>query len=107
MELKDKIVNLLDEKQIEDITVINFKDHSPFLDYFVIGTARNGRNAKATISYLEELCDKEKVPYHQGFNNDESKWYLFDAGSVVVHLFFDGEREKYDLEGLWKDLIEK
>ena len=37
-ELKDKIVDLLNEKQVEDIKVINFKDNSPYLDYFVIGT---------------------------------------------------------------------
>lgn len=106
-ELKDKIVDLLNDKQVENIKVINFKDNSPYLDYFVIGTVRNARMANATINYVEDLCQKEGVDVKPNHNDAESKWFLLDCGSVIVHLFYDGERERYDLEGLWKDLIEK
>ncbi len=107
MELKDEIVKLLDDKQVSDITVINFKDNSPYLDYFVVGTVLNARMANAVLNYVDELCAKLNVQCKISSNSSESKWFLLDAGSVVVHLFYDGEREKYDLEGLWKDLIEK
>lgn len=107
MEIKDEIVKLLDDKQVSDISVINFKNNSPFLDYFIIGTCLNGRMAKAMLTYVEDLCASLDVECKISENNADSKWFLIDCGSVVVHLFYDGEREKYDLEGLWKDLIEK
>lgn len=32
---------------------------------------------------------------------DNSEWQVVDAGSVVAHVFLEGYREEYDLEGLW------
>lgn len=34
-------------------------------------------------------------------SQEESEWMVVDAGSVVVHVFLEGWREEYDLEGLW------
>lgn len=107
MEIKDKIIKLLNDKQVEDIKIINFKGSSPFLDYFIIGTVRNGRMANAIISYLKTLLDEENIAYNNSLSNSESKWFLLDAGNIVIHLFLKDERDKYDLEGLWRDLIEK
>lgn len=105
--LKDEIYKILDDKQVEDLVVLDFKEHSPFVDYFIIGSVRNARMANAAIVAIDELCDKEGITVKSKDTNSESKWFLIDCGSVVVHIFYDGEREKYDLEGLWKDLIEK
>lgn len=105
--LKEEIYKILDEKQVDDITILDFRNQSPFVDYFIIGTVRNARMANAAIVAVDELCDKEGIKVKSKDTNSESKWFLIDAESVVVHIFFDGEREKYDLEGLWKDLIEK
>lgn len=106
-DLKDKIYKILDDKQVEDLTVLNFENYSPFVDYFIIGSVRNARMANAAIVAVDELCDKEGIKVKSKDTNSESKWFLIDCGSVVVHIFYDGERQKYDLEGLWKDLIEK
>ena len=58
-ELKDKIVDLLNDKQVENIKVINFKDNSPYLDYFVIGTVRNARMANATVNMFKIYVKKK------------------------------------------------
>lgn len=105
--LKEEIYKILDDKQVEDLTVIDFRDHSPFVDYFIVGSVRNARMANAAIVAVDDLCDKEGIKVKSKDTNNESKWFLIDCGSVVVHIFYDGERQKYDLEGLWKDLIEK
>ena len=31
----------------------------------------------------------------------DSEWQLVDCGSVVAHVFLEGYREAFDLEGLW------
>lgn len=105
--LKDEIYKVLDDKQVEDLVVLDFRNYSPFVDYFIIGDVRNARMANAAIVAVDELCDKYNITVKSKDTNSESKWFLIDAGSVVVHIFYDGERKKYDLEGLWKDLIKK
>lgn len=93
----------MDKKQADDIVIIDFRNYSPFIDYFIIGSARNARMAKAILESVEEVVEKEGFEiYHK--NIDGSKWQLLDLGDVVCHIFYDDERYIYNLEGLWKDL---
>lgn len=32
---------------------------------------------------------------------DDSPWLVVDAGSVLAHIFVEGFRQEYDLEGKW------
>ena len=106
-ELIQQLTDIMDDKQVEDIVTIDFRDKSPFLDYFLIGSVRNGRMANAVLEAIDDHCGREGIKVRHIDNDPSSKWFLIDLGSVVVHIFYDGEREKYDLEGLWKDLIKK
>ena len=103
--LKDEIVKILDEKQAEDIKILDFRGKNPYLDYFVLATARNVRLANALIEAVDDFCDKENISVRSIDNKGESGWFLIDLNSIVVHIFLEQERQKYDLEGLWKDLI--
>ena len=102
--LKDEIVKILDEKQAEDIKILDFRGKNPYLDYFVLATARNVRLANALIEAVDDFCDKENISVRSIDNKGDSGWFLIDLNSIVVHIFSQ-ERQKYDLEGLWKDLI--
>lgn len=94
----------MDEKQADDLVVIDFRNQSPFLDYFIIGSARNGRLAKAIIENVEDKANMEGYVTKHIDVDSSSKWFLIDLGNIVCHVFYDGEREVYNLEGLWKDL---
>ena len=103
-EFLKEIYKTLDDKQAQDIVVLDFRNHSPFLDYFVIADARNERMAQAIIDAVE---DRAIELQHEVLYVDKkigSKWLLIDLEEIVVHIFYDGERYHYDLEGLWKDL---
>lgn len=104
--LKDEIIKILDEKQAEDIKILDFRGKNPYLDYFVLATARNVRLANALIEAVDDFCDKENISVRSIDNKGDSGWFLIDLNSIVVHIFLEQERQKYDLEGLWKDLIE-
>lgn len=94
----------MDDKMARDITIIDFRNYSPFMDYFVIATALNKRNAQAIIDNVEQEIYKNGFQVKKTEKNSDSKWLLLDLGDIVCHVFYDGERELYNLEGLWKDL---
>ena len=94
----------MDEKQASDLKVLDFRRQSPFLDYFIIGSARNYRMARSIIENVEEKALEAGYEIRRSYIDDSSKWLLIDLGDVVCHVFYDGEREYYNLEGLWKDL---
>ncbi len=94
----------MDEKQADDLVVIDFRKQSPFVDYFIIGSARNYRMAKSIVDNVGDKAEMEGYEVRHCYADDSSKWLLVDLGEVVCHVFYDGEREYYNLEGLWKDL---
>lgn len=103
-DLLNLIYKAMDDKQAQELVVLDFRNHSSFIDYFIIGTARNQRMAKAIIENVEEVAINNGHDVKHSYMNSESKWLLVDLGEIVCHVFFDGERELYNLEGLWKDL---
>ena len=100
-----EIYNLIDLKQGDNITVMDFRKHSAFVDYYIVATARNVRLGKAIIDEVEDFCDKNNIKIRSKDVNKDSKWLFIDTGDIVVHIFVNDERLKYNLDGLWKDLI--
>ena len=96
--------NAIDEKQGDDIVCLDFRSVSPFVDYFLICSARNTRLAKAIIENIEDKAIENGFKIKSKNYEDTSNWYLIDLGDVVCHVFTGEDRELYNLEGLWKDL---
>ena len=94
----------MDEKLASDLKVLDFRGQSPYLDFFIIGSARNYRMARSIIENVEDKVSEAGYEIRHAYIDDSSKWLLIDLGDVVCHVFYDGEREYYNLEGLWKDL---
>ena len=93
----------MDEKLASDMVVIDFRQHSPYVDYFIIASARNFRMARSIIENVEDKVLEAGYQVKHSYI-DDSKWLLIDLGEVVCHVFYDDQREYYNLEGLWKDL---
>ena len=102
-----EIVQKIDERQGDDIEVLDFRNTSPYVDYFVICSARNTRLAASIIDEVEELACSIDMTVKSKDDSRESLWQFIDLGEIVVHVFVGSERAKYNLEGLWKDLIIK
>ncbi len=94
----------MEDRLASDIVVIDFRNQSPFVDYFIIASARNQRMAASIIDNVEQEVTKEGYEVRSNKNTKESKWYLIDLDTVVCHVFYDDARQNYNLEGLWKDL---
>ena len=73
-------------------------------DFFVIASAESAPQIKAiSENILEKLKFRRARPYHIEADISESSWLLLDYGDVVVHIFHEETRKRYNLERLWGD----
>ena len=101
--LLETAYDAMDEKLASDMVVLDFRNQSPYVDYFIIASARNFRMARSIIENVEDKVSEAGYAIRHSYV-DDSKWLLIDLGDVVCHVFYDDAREYYNREGLWKDL---
>ena len=95
----NEILNILCEKKIENIKIIDMRKIQVLFDYFIIGTSDSLNQSLACIDELDKLNAINHVE-----SDDKGNWMLIDAGSTIVHLFSESKRKEIDLEYLWKDM---
>lgn len=100
-EIARRIVDVLSDRQAEDIVQLDIGALASFADFFVIATAQNARHMNALIDAFEKELANEGVKTLHREGDSSSGWVLVDLGAVIVHLFTPEDREYYDLEGLW------
>jgi ribosome-associated protein len=100
-EIARRIVDLLSDRQAEDIVLLDIHEIVYFTDFFVIATAQNQRHVGALIDAFEkELANEGTKPLRRE-GEETSGWVLVDFGGVIVHIFTPEQRAFYNLEGLW------
>ncbi|MTD29736.1 ribosome silencing factor [Planomicrobium sp. YIM 101495] len=95
-----------DDKNAEDIAVLNMEGISLLADYFVICSGSSDRQVQAIAREVMEKANEagNEVKSVEGF--DSARWILVDLGDVVVHVFHKDERSYYNLERLWREAPE-
>ncbi|MFM1903208.1 MAG: Ribosomal silencing factor RsfS [Planctomycetota bacterium] len=93
-----------DETRGVDILVLDLRELTPVVDYFVIATGSSRRQMHAMADEIEKAL---KLEFHDlkrgGEGYEEGRWIVLDYGNVMVHLFDPEARSYWDLEGLWSD----
>lgn len=100
-ELARRIVDLLSDRQAEDVVLLDISAVSSFADFFVIATAQNPRHMNALIDAFDKELANEGTKALRREGDSNSGWVLVDLGAVIVHLFSREDRAFYNLEGLW------
>ena len=98
-----RIVDLLADRQAEDIVLLDIRRVAPFADYFVIASAENPRQMRALVQTLEKELRQDKVRSFHREGDLDSGWVLLDYGEIIVHLFSPELRAYYALEELWRE----
>jgi ribosome-associated protein len=100
-ELARRIVDLLSERQAEDVVMLDIHQIASFTDFFVIATAQNPRHTDALLDAFARDLAREGIKPLRREGDAASGWVLVDFGAVVVHIFQPEDRAYYNLEGLW------
>jgi ribosome-associated protein len=101
-ELKDFIVNALDEKSGGDIQELELTGKTIVADYFVIATGKSNIHVKTLAEYVETKLEERGIPAARSEGVKDGRWAVLDYNSVIVHIFNADTRDFYCLEKLWK-----
>lgn len=102
--LADVILATALDKKASDPAILAVTDLVGYADYFVVVSARSPRQVRAVATEVRQKLKHEHDLLPVGMEGlDSGKWVLIDYGDVVLHVFQEGSRAFYDLEGLWSD----
>ncbi len=101
-----EICQIIEEKKGENIEVFNLEKTDYFVDFVVIATALIDRHAMAL---LEELKKQLKAKGESFFHIDEENpdWIVIDLGDIIIHLFTENQRKKFNLEEFLQKLLQE
>lgn len=104
LELAHSIVDAIEDKQGEDIVLLDLRKLSPYVDFFIVCTGTSERQLKAIADGIEEHILKTRAAKPRRCEGTaESGWILMDYLDVVIHIFAASQRKYYQLEQLWKE----
>jgi ribosome-associated protein len=94
---------IADDNRAKEILLLDLRQATPLLDFFVIATANSRRQSHAIASEID--AEMKKLGEHKlGLEgSEEGRWILIDYGDFVVHLFSAEGRAYYGLEDIWGD----
>lgn len=90
------------DKKAHDVIAISIMEKTVFADYMLIATGSSDRQVEALVDYVEDALAKEEV-FVKSIEGKNSGWVLMDFGDIIVNVFTQEMREKYNIEKVWGD----
>lgn len=97
------VIDALEDKKAEDITILDISEISVLADYFVIADGNNRNQVQAMADSVEEALGRAGYEPKQIEGYQTANWILMDYKDVIVHVFSKEDRGFYDLERIWRD----
>jgi ribosome-associated protein len=87
----------------KDIVILDLRESTPLVDFFVIATAASRRQGYAIYDEIDQEM-KRRGEGKLGIEGaEDGRWILLDYGDFVVHVLTEETREYYRLEDIWGD----
>lgn len=95
---------LADNRKAEGIVILDVAELSSVTDYFVIATGSSEPHLRAIRDEItDKLRDDFGIRPRAVDGSNQTDWQVLDFFDVIVHLMKPDARERFDLEGLWRD----
>lgn len=101
--LADQAARSLIEKGAVDVRIIDLREITSIVDFFVIGSAGSAPQLKALVEQVTDDLEASDTPAWHTEGKQSWRWVLIDYIDVVVHIFLEETRSFYGLERLWGD----
>src|ERR1700722_17797058 len=94
---------IADDNRAKEILLLDLRQATPLLDFFMIASANSRRQANAIASEIDQEMKKLGEAKLGMEGTEEGRWILVDYGDFVVHIFSEDARSYYALEEIWGD----
>ena len=101
-ELKDLVLNSLEDMKAVDILSMDVSKKSSFTDVLIFATGNSTRHVKSIADNVS-VDAKEAGAHVLGTEGKGSaEWVLVDLNDIIVHIMLESTRKFYQLEKLWE-----
>jgi len=97
------LARTLDEKQGEQIILLDVTGVCPIAEQIIMVTAKGQRHAQALADALLHLAKERNIASLGLEGYQTGTWILLDFNDIIVHIFQDDLRGFYNIEGLWSE----
>ena len=104
MDLLKVAVKAVNSANSKNVKIYETKNVNPLFDYAIIATVSTNRQFNAVINHAEDEAAKNGFAVRGVEGRGGGCWLLVDMYSVIINVFTEEERERYDLDRLWRDL---
>lgn len=102
--LARRLAELADSKGASEIVVLDMRKLASYTDFLTICTARNERQARAIVDEVRVRLKQERKLLPGGVEGTgPAGWIVLDYLDAVLHVFTAEERQRYQLEDLWRE----
>jgi ribosome-associated protein len=102
--LARRLAEIADAKGATEIVLLDMRELAAYTDFLAICTARNERQARAIVGEVKLRLKQEHGLLPGGIEGEGAAgWIVLDYLDAVLHVFTAEERERYQLEDLWRE----
>ncbi|MCL2918071.1 ribosome silencing factor [Shewanella litorisediminis] len=102
-ELKQFVVDKIEDLKARDLVVLDVSKHSNITDYMVICSGTSKTHVRAIAENLLSKAREANITILGSEGRDTSEWVLVDLGEVILHVMQEQTRDFYQLEKLWQE----
>ncbi len=97
------IAQAAQEKQAEEVLVLEVGAMTSIADYFVFASGDSERQVRGIASFIEKSMSTRYKTTPDIEGKETANWMLLDYGDIIVHIFKSDVRKYYALEKMWAD----
>lgn len=91
------VKNILDSKKAEDIEIIDLTGSDYISKFVVVATAMASKHSLSLLHYIKDELKSRGARFY-AIDDDIEDWIIIDLGEVIVHIFTENHRKKYNIE---------
>lgn len=101
---KSKLIALkLQEFGAKKIELLDLSRKSTDIKFLILSNVSNAQMAKVVANDIQQFANAQGLEISHIDGAFRGEWIVIDCEDIIIHIFTEQARIKYNLEKLWKD----